>query len=168
MQLTTKQTLAPNLAKFQVFPPAPPNTCNLDAAYINPNILSCFQNLELVPISTYKCHFSVDCHEYARGQYMHDDDWKKYSRPYICGMHDYYFPKADLLTTVCDGIANCLEHEETLRRKVQVVRSVPFYSEQKLLVRMFGQHGSEMVPNRSGMLPRCLQLLGYFWAKTFL
>ena len=81
--------------------------------------------------STYKCHFSVDCHEYARGQYMHDDDWKKYSRPYICGMHDYYFPKADLLTTVCDGIANCLEHEEKLHRKVQVVRSVPFYSEQK-------------------------------------
>lgn len=75
--------------------------------------------------------FSVDCHEYARGQYAHDPAWVKYTKPYICGMHDYYLTKAEGITTVCDGIAELLNNEESLKQPVSVVRSVSFYNAQQ-------------------------------------
>lgn len=70
--------------------------------------------------------FAVDCHEYARGQYMHDPKWVALVRPAVSSFQDYYLAKADAVTTVCDGIANLLRSEQELKRGVTVVRSVPF------------------------------------------
>ena len=70
--------------------------------------------------------FTVDCHEYARGQYMHDPGWVRGMQPYIVGIQDYYLSRADAVTTVCDGIAELLNREQELKRPVQVIRSVPF------------------------------------------
>lgn len=71
--------------------------------------------------------FAVDCHEYARGQYMHDPRWVRWHRHYVIGMLDYYLSRADAVTTVCEGIAHLLDAEQVLRRPVRVVRSVPFF-----------------------------------------
>lgn len=70
--------------------------------------------------------FVVDCHEYARGQYMHDGRWVKSVRPAVSALQDYYLARADAVTTVCDGIADLLNREQELKRPVTVVRSVPF------------------------------------------
>jgi len=70
--------------------------------------------------------FVVDCHEYARGQYMHDPKWVRYMRPVITHCQDFYLAKADAVTTVCAGIADLLDKEQVLKRPVTVVRSVPF------------------------------------------
>lgn len=70
--------------------------------------------------------FVVDCHEYARGQYMHDERWVKSVRPAVTALQDYYLARADAVTTVCEGIAELLNKEQKLKRPVSVVRSVPF------------------------------------------
>lgn len=70
--------------------------------------------------------FIVDSHEYAREQYMKDRKWVQRHRPYVIAAQDYYFSCADLVTTVCDGIANLLNSEQELKRPVVTVRSVPF------------------------------------------
>lgn len=70
--------------------------------------------------------FVVDCHEYARGQYIHDPKWVTFVRPAVSSVQDYYLAKAEAVTTVCEGIANLLNEEQRLRRPVTVVRSVPF------------------------------------------
>lgn len=75
-----------------------------------------------------KARFVIDCHEYARGQYMHDPVWVRQIRPYIAAFQDYFLERADGVTTVCDGIAALLNSEQVLRRPVEVVRSVPFRS----------------------------------------
>ncbi len=75
----------------------------------------------------FKAKISVDCHEYARGQYAHDPAWVKYTLPYVSGMHDYYLPRADSVTTVSAGIAKLMNREERLKRPVQLIRSTPFY-----------------------------------------
>jgi glycosyltransferase involved in cell wall biosynthesis len=71
--------------------------------------------------------FAVDCHEYARGQYMHDPRWVRWNCHYVVAMQDYYLSRADAVTTVCEGIAHLLDTEQALRRPVRVVRSVPFF-----------------------------------------
>lgn len=75
--------------------------------------------------------FSVDCHEYARGQYMHDPYWVRWHRPCVTALQDYYLARADAVTTVCDGIAKLLTKEHKLKRPAVVVRSTPFYTEQQ-------------------------------------
>lgn len=70
---------------------------------------------------------SVDCHEYSRGQYAHDPHWVKYTLPYVSGMHDYYLPRADSVTTVSAGIADLMNQEEQLKQPVQLIRSMPVY-----------------------------------------
>lgn len=74
--------------------------------------------------------FTVDCHEYARGQYMHDRRWVRWMRPYVRAFQDHYLARADVVTTVCDGIAELLDAEQALQRPVRVVRSVPFRNPQ--------------------------------------
>lgn len=70
--------------------------------------------------------FTVDCHEYARGQYMHDPVWVKNVQPHVQRLQDIYLSRCDGVTTVCQGIAELLDAEQQLKRPVQVVRSVPF------------------------------------------
>lgn len=70
--------------------------------------------------------FTVDCHEYARGQYMHDESWVRWVRPYVTLIQDRYLSRTDAVTTVCQGIAELLDNEQELSRPVTVVRSVPF------------------------------------------
>lgn len=73
---------------------------------------------------------TVDCHEYARGQYMHDRRWVLTKRPYVRHLQDLYLSRADAVTTVCEGIAELLNREQELKRPVRVVRSVPFFNSQ--------------------------------------
>lgn len=75
----------------------------------------------------YGAKISVDCHEYSRGQYAHDPHWVKYTLPYVSGMHDYYLPLADSVTTVSAGIADLMNKEEQLKQPVQLIRSMPIY-----------------------------------------
>lgn len=75
----------------------------------------------------FKAKISVDCHEYSRGQYAHDPEWVKYTLPYVSGMHDYYLPRADSVTTVSAGIADLMNREERLKQPVRLIRSMPFY-----------------------------------------
>ncbi|MDH3701174.1 MAG: glycosyltransferase, partial [Alphaproteobacteria bacterium] len=74
---------------------------------------------------------SVDCHEYAAGQYMHDPEWVKKTRPWVMSIQNDYLRRADLVTTVSDGIAERLNEEHALKRPVQVVRSVPIRQPQR-------------------------------------
>jgi len=74
--------------------------------------------------------FTVDCHEYSSGQYAHDPNWVRYHRPYVVAMQKYYLARADVVTTVCDGIANILNKEQKLKKPVVTIRSVPFLSSQ--------------------------------------
>lgn len=70
--------------------------------------------------------FVVDCHEYARGQYMDNPYWVKYVRPYVTAFQNHFLARADAVTTVCEGIAELINREEMLKRPVRVIRSVPF------------------------------------------
>jgi glycosyltransferase involved in cell wall biosynthesis len=74
--------------------------------------------------------FAVDCHEYAVEQSSHDPRWVKWKQPYVRAVEDYYLRRADLVTTVCDGIAELLNAEHALRRPVLAVRSVPLWQPQ--------------------------------------
>ncbi len=81
---------------------------------------------------------SVDCHEYAAGQYMHDPNWVRKTRPWVVAVQEATLRRADLVTTVSDGIAERLNGELTLQRPVQVVRSVPIRQPQRF--RPTGEH----------------------------
>lgn len=70
---------------------------------------------------------SVDCHEYALGQYMHDERWLRWQRPVVKALQDDLYARVDGVTTVCNGIAELLTAEHRLRRPARVVRSAPFF-----------------------------------------
>jgi glycosyltransferase involved in cell wall biosynthesis len=72
-----------------------------------------------------QARLSIDCHEYAVEQSSHDPRWVRWHQPCVRFVEDYYLRRADLVTTVCDGIADLLNAEHRLRRRVLVVRSVP-------------------------------------------
>jgi len=71
----------------------------------------------------------VDSHEYMLGALPEDPRWVAHQRPFIKVMQDHYFAKADQVITVSDGIAAHLNAEQTLKRPVRVVRSLPAYEE---------------------------------------
>lgn len=73
---------------------------------------------------------SVDCHEYALGQYVHDERWMRWHRPVVKALQDGLYPRVDGITTVCEGIADLISSEHTLKQRARVVRSMPFYSAQ--------------------------------------
>jgi asparagine synthase (glutamine-hydrolysing) len=72
----------------------------------------------------------VDCHEYALGQYAHDPHWLKRHQAVVRQLQDHLFPQLDGLTAVCDGIAELIASDHSLRCTPRVVRSLPFFSEQ--------------------------------------
>lgn len=74
--------------------------------------------------------FSIDCHEYAPGQYFNDPVWVRNQRPITVAVQDFYLRRADIITVVCEGIANLLALESPLRRPPVVIRSVPFKNAQ--------------------------------------
>jgi asparagine synthase (glutamine-hydrolysing) len=73
---------------------------------------------------------SVDCHEYALGQYMHDERWVRWHRPVVKALQDCLYPRVSGITTVCEGIADLITTEHSLKQRARVVRSTPFYTEQ--------------------------------------
>lgn len=77
----------------------------------------------------YGCVYSVDIHEYAKGQFMHNIVWKILFRPWVDRMQKIYLPCAAVNTTVCDGIADLLELDYHPLPRPLVVRSTPFYTE---------------------------------------
>lgn len=70
---------------------------------------------------------SVDCHEYAIGQYAHDSHWLKWHQSVVQNLQDSLFSKVDSMTVVCEGIAKLIATDHVLRRPPSVVRSTPFY-----------------------------------------
>ena len=70
---------------------------------------------------------SVDCHEYAVGQYAHDPRWVKFHQPVVRALQDNLYSHVDGITCVCQGIGDLIGRDHSLRRPVRVVRSVPFY-----------------------------------------
>lgn len=73
----------------------------------------------------YGARLAVDCHEYAAEQNAHDAAWVKWARPYVTAVQDYYLTRADVVSTVCEGIADLLNKDHALKRPAIVVRSVP-------------------------------------------
>jgi glycosyltransferase involved in cell wall biosynthesis len=67
----------------------------------------------------------VDCHEYAVEQSSHDPHWVRWKQPAVRAVEAFYLARADLVTTVCEGIAELLDSDHRLRRPVLVIRSVP-------------------------------------------
>ena len=70
---------------------------------------------------------TLDVHEYALGQYPNDQHWLRWYKQVVKGAQNYYYPKMNAITTVCDGIAGLLEKEHALKVKPQVILSVPSY-----------------------------------------
>ncbi|MBB2777135.1 UNVERIFIED_ORG: glycosyltransferase involved in cell wall biosynthesis [Comamonas terrigena] len=73
---------------------------------------------------------SVDCHEYALGQYAHDARWLRWQRPVVKALQDDMYARVDGITTVCEGIAELIAADHDLLRPACVVRSVPFFVQQ--------------------------------------
>lgn len=73
---------------------------------------------------------SVDCHEYAVGQYAHIPHWVKWHQSVVRLLQDALYSKVDGLTVVCEGIADLISRDHALRRPPRIVRSLPFYSPQ--------------------------------------
>ncbi len=69
--------------------------------------------------------FAVDCHEYATEQSSFDRHWVRWKQPVVRAVEAHYIARADLVTTVCGGIADLLNSDHRLRRPVLVIRSVP-------------------------------------------
>jgi len=68
--------------------------------------------------------FSVDVHEYSRGQFMDDRTWRRRERPWIHALQKRFLPRAAGITVICDGIAGLLHEEYDLPERPAVVRSV--------------------------------------------
>ncbi len=73
--------------------------------------------------------FSIDLHEYARGQYMSRRIWRLVDRPWVHAIQKRFLHRAAALTTVCDGIADLLYDEYELDERPTVVRSIAEYRE---------------------------------------
>jgi glycogen synthase len=71
--------------------------------------------------------FTVDCHEFSYEQYMHDPNWIKRERAWVHAIEKRFLPKASVVTTVCDGIADALKTTYRLPQRPTVVRSTAFY-----------------------------------------
>ncbi|MBN9452561.1 MAG: glycosyltransferase [Bosea sp.] len=77
----------------------------------------------------------LDCHEYALQQYDYaknpDHDarnyWLTVTRPYVDALQRHCFNSANVVSTVCDGIADLLTADYKLAQRPVVVRSTPFY-----------------------------------------
>jgi glycogen synthase len=76
--------------------------------------------------------FSLDIHEYAAEQYMHDRQWVWFYRPWVHALQRRYLPRAAVLTTICEGIAAGLAADYSLRSTPVVVRSAAAYQEMPL------------------------------------
>ena len=77
-----------------------------------------------------RAKFSIDCHEYAIEQYSYDPNWVKLRQRGVRLVEEYYVARADLVTTVCDGIADLLNAAYKLRRPALVVRNVSLWQPQ--------------------------------------
>jgi glycogen synthase len=67
--------------------------------------------------------FSIDVHEYSRGQFMDDRTWRRRERPWIHALQKRFLPRAGAITVIGDGIASLLHEEYGLAEKPAVVRS---------------------------------------------
>lgn len=71
--------------------------------------------------------FTVDCHEFSFEQYMHDRVWVRKDRPWVHALEKRFLPRASVVTTVCDGIADALHRTYKLAQRPTVVRSTAFF-----------------------------------------
>ena len=67
--------------------------------------------------------FSIDVHEYARGQYVTSRSWRWVGRPWTDALQRRFLPRAAALTVVCDGIADLLHRDYSLLERPTVIRS---------------------------------------------
>lgn len=73
--------------------------------------------------------FSIDCHEFAIEQYMENPDWIRRERPWIRALEKRFLPRAAVVTTVCDGIADAYQATYRLVKRPVVVRSMAAYEQ---------------------------------------
>ena len=78
----------------------------------------------------FAAEFAVDCHEYAVQEHSYDADWVT-TAGCVAAVQDHYLRRADLVTTVCEGIAELLSADHRLRRPALAVRSVPMLQRQQ-------------------------------------
>lgn len=71
--------------------------------------------------------FTSDVHEYARGQFMDRWAFRAFTSHYVHRLQQLYYPRAELLSVVCQGIADLLAREYRLKRPPLIVRNVSFY-----------------------------------------
>ena len=67
--------------------------------------------------------YSIDVHEYARGQYMAQGPHRWRERPWCHALQKRFLPRAGGLTTICDGIADLLQEDYELPERPTVIRS---------------------------------------------
>ncbi|RME95772.1 MAG: hypothetical protein D6773_18040, partial [Alphaproteobacteria bacterium] len=73
--------------------------------------------------------FTIDCHELAAEQYLHDPSWVRHWQAYVMAIEARYLPRADLVTTICGSIADELQARYGLDCRPMVVRSTPVYEQ---------------------------------------
>ncbi len=66
-----------------------------------------------------------DSHEDAAGERPTDSNWRLLYPPYIRAIERRYAPKADIVTTVSEGIAASLQSTYGLRERPAVIRNLP-------------------------------------------
>ena len=69
---------------------------------------------------------SVDCHEFASGQFPEDIFWMKTTGKFIKAWLDFYFRKVSGVTTVSDGIAEAIKKHHNIDVPIKVIRSAAF------------------------------------------
>jgi glycosyltransferase involved in cell wall biosynthesis len=80
--------------------------------------------------------FSIDVHEYLRGQQFPPRAWRWRERPWALALQRWALSRAAAVTTICDGIADLLQSDYELAERPTVVRS--FARHQELLLRPTG------------------------------
>jgi glycosyltransferase involved in cell wall biosynthesis len=81
--------------------------------------------------------YSIDVHEYARGQYTSRGRRRWRDLPWAHALQKRYLPRAAAVTTICDGIADLLQSEYRLPARPTLVRS--FARRQELTARPTGE-----------------------------
>lgn len=73
----------------------------------------------------YGCRFSMDLHEYAYGQYMHNPLWRALKRPWVGRLQREFLKESAVNTAVSDGIADLIPIDNPGASRPLTIRSTP-------------------------------------------
>ena len=72
-----------------------------------------------------------DSHEFATEQFLYSDKWRRWRRPLVKAVEQFYIPRADLVTTVSEGLCSALNNLYSLVEFPTCIRNIPEYEEIK-------------------------------------